>query len=474
MKKQAIILVVGICVSWAVMAQSDYVNTSVVQPEITKGHRHHRASAYDTNAVYFNKWKINIIADIGYSNIDQYLTGSYNVPGILGNINPAYTDIISPTFNFSASYGFTEKSALGFNCSFAREYINPTPSYSGIDAGSLSMFTTRLRYMHCIRTWRFLYYGVEWGISFIQGNLQASMLTTYFPSQEILLKPSAGWFAGFRYPLAPNLWIHYEIQEGVPLVSNMASFYVGEGFGLNYCFDTRKNYHKPVKIDPALGPVKLVTNEDRLAYKDFRIKDTIKYLSKHKRSVYDSLNPYYNKGKWSVSADFGNSSIEGAISSNYGTLHSNYNQTIYPPFSLAVDYGVGPKHSFGLDVLYERVNYYEHSGSAYYSQGSVAVFLMEVRYVHCMWSWKYFYYGAKMGYAILNPQCNTSIFYGGSSAILPQITISAGAFVGVRVPITEAFSFHGETDFTGPIASVDIGVNYRFKAKRARKNQVIN
>jgi hypothetical protein len=218
-----------------------------------------RASAYDTNAIYFNKWKVNFNADIGINILDVFITGTpaesnFNAtPGIFGILNSAYTVTPPAFYNFTASYGFTAKSALGINATFCEAFINPAIPSQNYKPGNISMFTVGARYMHCIRSWRFFYYGGQASIAFLATNFDTNTFTDKPNSAVPSIQPMVSWFLGGRFPIAKKLWFHFEVQEGVSLYTglNNTSFnhsanniFVYESLGLNYCFDTRKKTTK--------------------------------------------------------------------------------------------------------------------------------------------------------------------------------------------------------------------------------------
>jgi len=447
-----------------------------------------RASPYDTNAIYFNKWKLNFDFDIGVGDFSSIISGTPGtqryapIPGIFGELNPVYNQAILPSFNFTTSYGITEKSAIGLAITFQQtDYIPAAPN---LTSGDLLLAEFEARYLHCIRSWKYFYYGFEYGVIVFQNNSNSNTFINKTVVLSSFTQNDAGWFIGIRYPIAKKIWIHYDAQENISLARNSYFPLLNEEFGLNYCIDTRKNYHKPVKYDPVLLQDSIkryyikVEDSARARHKRLdipwdsaAIQAIISKNSNHTRSVYDSLSPYYNKDKLNLSIESGNSDIDAVALSMFGTINPDYNQTLVPLLSFCADYGIRKKSDIGVDFTFMQVDYTPQLSGTGLTPGNVSAYTIEVRYLHCMWSWKYFYYGFKLGAIFWQPEFNSNTFYDPPKTPQALIQPNLGALLGVRVTILRNLFIHGELLANGPFAAVDYGLTYRINTgkKSAKK-----
>jgi len=225
-----------------------------------------RASAYDTNAVYFNKWKVNLYVDIGFMDISPFITGYPHTPGIFGILNPSYIESALPSLNFSGTYGLTEKSAIGFTMNFQQTSFSPVIPSSTLSSGNVEIFQLQARYLHCLRSWRHFYYGFQYGVLIFQNNYNPNTFVYAPPYITFFSSNTVGFFAGARILVVKHFWLHYEVQEDVPIIAAASFPLVNEQFGINYCIDTHKS-HKPVKPDPFLLKRQYKTIRDSLREK---------------------------------------------------------------------------------------------------------------------------------------------------------------------------------------------------------------
>ena len=186
----------------------------------------------------------------------------------------------------------------------------------------------------------------------------------------------------------------------------------------------------------------------------------------HTKSVNDSSSPYYNKGKINLSLESGNSDMDVIALSMFGTIDPNYNQSHLPLFSACADYGMRKKSDIGIDFTFMQVDYVPKVPSPDLSPGSTSAYTIEARYLHCMWSWKYFYYGFKLGAVLWNPQFNSNTFYDPPKNPQPLIQPSLGAFLGLHFNILKNLLVHGELLVDGPFAAVDYGLTYQIDARK--------
>ncbi|MGP8217591.1 MAG: hypothetical protein ACLQQ4_18630 [Bacteroidia bacterium] len=427
-----------------------------------------RASAYDTIAIYFNKWKVNFNLDIGVGLDDNFLT-SFQTLGLYGLLNPLYSISYSPTYNFFTSYGITEKSAFGLGLSYQQVFFNPLITSQNLSQGNVLEFAVAARYMHCMRSWRYFYYGVQLGVMFLKMDLDTSAYRDKPQSAVPLVLPVYGGIVGFRYPIDVGLWMHIEASYLVPLVGTRGGEIVNENFGLNYCIDTRTVSHKPVKTDPY---------EIKMAKKDYaeahpegsprQIKrDSIKFMRRHYRSVYDSTSIYYNKKKLHFSLETGSTDIGSILSYSFGNLNPAYSEAVYPYLSFSADYGIREKSEIGINATYQQVYFNPTTSSLNYTTGNISLMTINARYTHCIWSWKYFYYGVQLGEYFWVPNYNqANTFSGNPLNTGPLMDLSLGAFAGVRIRVIKNLEIRSEIAITSLQSYFDYGISYSIDTKK--------
>lgn len=434
-----------------------------------------RASAYDTTVIYFNKWKLNFCLDIGYMSISPSITGSSNYPGILGIISPSYNETILPSYNFSGAYGVTEKSAIGVTFNFQQTTFSPAISSPELSSGNIGVFQLKARYLHCMGSWKHFYWGAQYGVLILQNNYNPNTFTYAPPYTTFFSCNTVGFFIGARFLLMKNVWFHCEQQEDIPIVATAGNSLLNEQFGINYTIDTRSHRsHKPVKMDPVLLHDSLkryyIKVEDSAKARSYRLNKPYDYVNipnipydtigeKHKRSVRDSLSPFYNKGKLNISLETGNSDMDVVALSMFGTISPGYNQHLLPLLSICGDYGIRPKSEIGMDFMFMQVNYTPVAPGLGLSSGGVSAYSLEARYLHCMWSWRYFYYGFKLGVIFWNPHFNSNTFYNTPSP-QPLAGINGGLLLGAHITLVRNLLAHFEIQAT-EFAAVDFGLTYQ-------------
>ena|GEM_PF-2766602 len=448
---------------------ADYVNSlrwkALDHPHPVKK----RASAYDTTQIYFNKWKVNLYVDGGFGNDAGFLSSSKNNPGVFGYLNPYYTISPAAKFDVMGGYGITEKSMIGVGISFQSVSVMPLTSVAGYLPGTVAEYTLMARYTHCINTWKYFYYGFGMGAMILNSNLDTNAYLDKLHNKGVFFEPVLSEFIGARYPFDLDLWFHAE-YGAIASMSNAGSEIMYASIGINYCFDTRTTCHKPVKIDPYY---------EKLARKRARADHTPTYMSspekvaqydegKPKKPVYDTLNKFYNKGKMYLSISTGTSDLEGEFSNFFGTVNSNYNQKLSPMLNVFADYGITEKSRLGLLVTYEQNDFTPIIDSAhYYTPGNISMLIIDLRYTHCMWSWKNFYYGLQLGQCYFGNYYNqTNTFVSPNKPQFPPFnTICFDALIGAKINLSPNLALHGELVVGTPINYFAYGITYSFKTR---------
>jgi len=206
-----------------------------------------KASAYDTNAFYYNKGKLNLCADIGFNGLEFGYTGSAAgsgyaaIAGVYGTPTSLYEQSFTPSYNITGSYGLTAKSTIGINATFMQSFFDPMASSPNTSEGKISMLYIGIRYAHCIRSWRFFYYGFQLSTAFVKANYDTNTFSDKPTIPVPSVQPMIGLFLGFRCRLDDNLWFHWEAQEHFPLFNTpSAVILINEMIGLNYSINTNK------------------------------------------------------------------------------------------------------------------------------------------------------------------------------------------------------------------------------------------
>jgi len=410
-----------------------------------------RSSAYDTNAIYFNKWKVNLKFDVG-TGIDNGIFTSYsNSTSLFGIQNPAYNIVFSPVYCASSFYGVTEKSAIGVGLFY--QYLNYVPQTAQVlPEGSASEFTITAGYLHCIHSWRYFYYGFEFGAMFLNTDFDTN---TYFnkpKNKTPLVQPVFAEIIGFRYPVEPGLWLNIEACSLGLLGSSLGQLNTGS-IGIDYCIDTRPLCHKPVKQDPYYSPKKVYRRER---------KDSIMRSKPKYKELHDTNSMFYNKYKLHFSIESGSGQLEALVSSYFGYLNSAYSAAESPLLRGAVDYGLGVKSSVGLSLMFEQVNYEKVNISSYYTSGNITYLNLSARYTHTLFASNVFYYGVEAGIYSLGFNYNkANTFYNPPPLVyLPGSGLSAGLLFGMKTTLTKNISIHGELVLDGTVPYADYGITY--------------
>ncbi|HXP50141.1 MAG TPA: hypothetical protein VN922_09320, partial [Bacteroidia bacterium] len=357
---------------------------------------------------------------------------------------------------------------IGVGLSFQSVSVMPLTSAAGYLPGTVAEYTLMARYMHCINTWKYFYYGFGMGAMILNSNLDTNAYLDKLHNKGLFVQPVLSEFIGFRYPFDLDLWFHAEYGTMISM-SNGGSDIMYGSVGINYCFDTRTTCHKPVKIDPYY---------EKLARQRAKRDHTPTYMSSPEKmaeedntpkpgSVHDSLSRFYNKGKLYISISTGNSDFSGALPNFYGALYSNYNQKLSPMLNVYADYGITDKSRLGLVVSYEQDNFTPIIDSAhYYTPGNISMLIIDLRYTHCMWSWKNFYYGFQLGECFFGNYYNqTNTFINPPQQFPLQNTFSLDALVGAKINLTKDLALHGELVLGTPITYFAYGITYSFKTK---------
>lgn len=410
-----------------------------------------RPSAYDTLATYFNKWKVNFTLDIGVGQDGGIFTGNINAPNLYGNLNVSYSAAYSPVYSFSSFYGFTEKSAIGLGLNYQSVDFTPQLILPGYNHGSATEFTVAVNYMHCIHTWRYFYYGIGFGVMFINTNLDTNTFKNKPSSAIPNALPVISELIGFRYPIEQNLWLHTEAHslgiEGTG--AGVFNFSVG----LDYAVDTRPLCHKPVKMDPYYKPERVYRRH---------VRDSIERSKPTYKELHDSSGAYYNKGKLHFTLESGSSDMDGILGMYLGTLSPEYNTNRLPLFRFAVDYGIGVKSNLGVSIFFEQVDYNKTVDSAYYTNGNITYVSFSARYTHTLFASRYFYYGFELGASDFGFNYNKSnTFYNPPPGVfLPNSGINGGFLVGVKTNLTKNVNLHADIVFGGPLTYFSYGITY--------------
>lgn len=198
----------------------------------------------------------------------------------------------------------------------------------------------------------------------------------------------------------------------------------------------------------------------------FAQQDSVKSKLKRYISIYDTSSIYYNKGKLNFNLEAGTSQIGSNLSQTFGYLSSPYMETILPVFNFSVGYGVGEKSSLGISTTFQQVNYYSTTPSSGLQSGRFTLVIIGVRYVHCIGSWKYFYYGFQTGVSILNPSFDSNTFYERPKYSLVWLRPNIGALLGIHINITNHLLVNAEGVFNAPILYWDVGLTYKINARK--------
>jgi len=198
----------------------------------------------------------------------------------------------------------------------------------------------------------------------------------------------------------------------------------------------------------------------------FAPQDSVKSKPKKYRSVYDTSSIYYNKGKLNFNLESGTSQIGSNLSQSFGYLSSYYKETILPVINFSVGYGMGEKSRIGISTTFQQVNYYPTSTSSGRESGRFTLIIIGVRYMHCIGSWKYFYYGFQVGASILNPSFDSNTFYGRPKVSVVWLRPNIGALFGMQINITKHLLMHVEGVFNTPILYWDAGLTYKIETRK--------
>jgi len=195
--------------------------------------------------------------------------------------------------------------------------------------------------------------------------------------------------------------------------------------------------------------------------------DTVLPKSKQYKSVSDTTSIYYNKGKLSINLELGTSNIVGILSYFFGPVNSNYKSSSLPLINLSSYYGISEKATIGMGLSFQEAKYTSIISSPNLTNGNMLLFAITIRYIHCIWSWKYFYYGFVAGCDFWKPNLNSTIFYDRTTTIPAFLYPDFGAILGFRITPSKSFSFHIEGVFNVPVLYTDIGISYRLNTHRA-------
>ncbi len=226
-----LIPIVGYAQMESILRANGYINTKK------------RASAYHTNAIYYNKGKLNLRIAIGFATDNNYVSSYQNIPGVFGILSPQYAISYSPTYNLFADYGITPKSQVGIGISFQQDYLKPASGYPYLPVGKVFWFASSIRYSHCIRSWKFFYYGAQFGTIFLKPSFDANTYVDRPSLHAPLMQAYSGFFLGLRVPVTNKLWFYFEGQGIEPIIKEN-SLLPNETFGLNYSFYRNKKQHK--------------------------------------------------------------------------------------------------------------------------------------------------------------------------------------------------------------------------------------
>jgi hypothetical protein len=419
-------------------AQKDSVK--YVRPALKK-----RASAYDTNAPYFNKWKINMSLGIGINTIGLNLDGQQNYPGLFGILSPDYSQITPPSYSFDANYGITEKSAIGIHLGYTNVLFNPDSASRFNTSGNISVLTAGINYLHCIHSWKHFYYGFEAGIIVLNSHIDTNTFTDKPRGQIAQVQPYAGALIGFRATIGKNWWFNAYLKECVLFNNNNSFPVIDEGLGISYTIDTRKHKHMPVGKDLDTLP---------------RKRDTVKTIP----TVKDTNSPYYNKGKLSLSIESGNSDMDVIAQTIYGSVNPGYNQHLFPLLGANVDYGIGRKNDIGGDFVFARVNYSAMSGYSA-SPSNTSVYIIDARYLHPFGSWRYFYFGFKAGIEYWQPTVDAGVYtpFPGKPS---NLQFEAGAILGFHVRVWKQLYLNSEMVISAPVTYFSYGLTYSIYTRK--------
>lgn len=410
-----------------------------------------RPSAYDTMANYFNRRKVNFMFDIGTGQDGGVFSGNGNNANLFGVLNTSYSVTYSPAYSFSSFYGFTEKSSVGLGLNYQSVDFTPQLTLPGYAHGSATEFTVAVNYLHCIRTWRYFYYGFGLGVMFVNTNLDTNTYrnkpATALPNPLSVVSE----LVGFRYPIEENLWMNAEAHFFGLMGTGGTVF--NFSIGLDYNVDTRPLCHKPVKMDPYYSPQRVYNRQ---------VRDSILRSNPRYKELHDSNGAYYNKHKLHFTIESGSGDLAGTLGLYLGNLSPEYNENQLPLFRVAVDYGIGLKSNLGISIFFQQVNYSKAVDSAYYTNGNITYWSISARYTHTLFASRYLYYGFEAGISSFGLNYNKSNTFNNPpiGVFLPISGTNGGFLLGVKTNLNKNINIHAEIVLDNPITYFSYGVTY--------------